>query len=439
MTQFALDLVAEAAGATPARAHSVLGASSYYRWKRSACPGSVRLTKGMPRQSSIYAAEGSVAHAIGEFILLTRLGRETEAGFAESHAAGKTVEFDGHPIEITAEMWDHATFYADTVWAEYKPEDGDILLVEQRVDLSSIHPGLFGTSDVILLKPRLRKIIVFDLKYGAGIAVDAEENEQLQYYCVGGMIQTKAAVEEAEVVIVQPRAFHTEGPVRRWPFKAIEIFDFIGELKEDAIATEDALAVLRAGDHCRFCPAAQDMKCPELQRFSIEQAKNEFAPLSTAAAEFAPANAVGYDPVKLGEALAAVSAMETWIANVKSFARAEALAGRIPPGYKLVRGNGSREFKDSAKTTAWLLLGHGVAESAMYTTPELKSVAQIEEMIAALPLEKKAKAAVKKEFKNEHVRTVPGGLLLVSQDHARKAVEPIADAQQDFGAIAVVE
>ena len=42
--------------------HSSIGASSMYRWKN--CPGSVKLSQGLPNRASIYAKEGSAAHEI---------------------------------------------------------------------------------------------------------------------------------------------------------------------------------------------------------------------------------------------------------------------------------------------------------------------------------------------------------------------------------------
>ncbi len=421
----ALDKVAAAAGATGAapRAHSTIGASSYYRWKRSACPGSVKLSKGMPNRSTKYAAEGSVAHAIGERAILKRIGLAPDDDFDQRHALGCVVKHEEHDITIDDEMLEAAEFYADTVLAEYKPEDGDILYVEKRFNLRRIHPGLFGTSDTVLIKVKLKKIIVFDLKYGAGIAVEAEENEQLQYYCVGALLESNAGVLDAEVVIVQPRAFHEEGPVRRWAFPAVEIFDFVEDLKADAQATEDPNAPLRAGEWCRFCPAAPI--CKTLKDYVNEMAKQDFGPVPTtaAAAEFRPI----YDPAALNEVLRALPTIKSWVERVEAFARAEALTGRGSNGHKLVRGKGSRELKDQKTAVSWLLLGQGVAESAMYHPRELKSVAQLEVL-----LDKGAR----KEFQATYVRKVPGGLVLAPLEDKRDAVNPTAQAAQEFGPLA---
>ena len=54
--------------------HAVLSASSSHRWMN--CPPSVRLTEHMADSSSVYAAEGSEAHALCEYKLCQALGME---------------------------------------------------------------------------------------------------------------------------------------------------------------------------------------------------------------------------------------------------------------------------------------------------------------------------------------------------------------------------
>ena len=52
------------------RAHAVLAASSAKKWIH--CPPSARLEEGIPDEESPYAAEGTLAHSIGE-LKLSRL------------------------------------------------------------------------------------------------------------------------------------------------------------------------------------------------------------------------------------------------------------------------------------------------------------------------------------------------------------------------------
>ena len=49
------------------RQHSLLAASAASRWM--ACPGSIRMTRGVPEEASPYAEEGNVAHEISRICL----------------------------------------------------------------------------------------------------------------------------------------------------------------------------------------------------------------------------------------------------------------------------------------------------------------------------------------------------------------------------------
>src|SRR3546814_18193298 len=63
-------------------AHAVLGASSSHRWFH--CPGSIRASEGMPNTSSVFAREGTAAHALAEPCLSPRFdtGRVLAWGIA---------------------------------------------------------------------------------------------------------------------------------------------------------------------------------------------------------------------------------------------------------------------------------------------------------------------------------------------------------------------
>ncbi|MFX6357412.1 DUF2800 domain-containing protein, partial [Acinetobacter baumannii] len=85
---------------------------------------------------------------------------------------------------VDAEMVENVQVYLDAVRAQ---AEGNELLVEQRVDFSEFIgvEGSFGTSDVVILTET--EIQVHDLKYGKGVKVDAEENEQTSLYGLGAL------------------------------------------------------------------------------------------------------------------------------------------------------------------------------------------------------------------------------------------------------------
>jgi hypothetical protein len=165
-------------------AHALLGASKAHRWM--ACPGSIALEHDLPDTPSPHAEEGTRAH-------------ELAAAWLEQRFEA----FKNAPDE----MEENVRFYVEYVRREAV---GHQLLIEQRVDYSDVigAPNSFGTADCIILAGDTIKII--DLKYGMGVRVDAEENEQLMLYALGALetFGLLGGFTKAKLVIVQPRLNH---------------------------------------------------------------------------------------------------------------------------------------------------------------------------------------------------------------------------------------
>ena len=121
--------------------HSYIGASSAARWL--ACPGSVRLYKGLTqRRATIYAATGTVAHELCEKCLL----ENTEP----LNYLGKVFEQDGFQVEVTDQMVSSVTMYVGQIRLDLVKFGGE-LVVEQPFDLSWVHPGMYGRNDASII------------------------------------------------------------------------------------------------------------------------------------------------------------------------------------------------------------------------------------------------------------------------------------------------
>lgn len=373
-------------------AHSRLGASSMYRW--SACPGSVRLCEGVESKSSKYAEEGSDAHALAAYCLR----RFHNPGFH----IGKWLDSDGRHFFITQEMADAVQVYVDAV-REAAPE-GTPLQVEQRFDLSEVHDGCFGTADAVVWRDAEKRLTVFDYKHGAGLPVTVENNPQLQYYGLGALLASGYPARTVRLVIVQPRCDHPDGPVRSWEIDAIDLLDFRADLKAYAAATEKPGAPLVPGDHCRFCPAAP--LCPALAAKAQDVAKLDFGP------------ALSYDPQKLTLALDSLPVLEGWIKNVREFAYAEAEAGRMPPGYKLVAKRAMRKWRDEGEVIDALQTVY--SDEDLFEPRKLRSPAQMEKVVP-------------KDTLAPFITAESSGHALVPESDKRPAVR--LDAKEEFAAI----
>src|SRR3546814_4893751 len=94
------------------------------------------------------------------------------------------------------------------------------------------------TGDAVLYRPSTGELRVYDLKYGRGVPVEVERNSQELYYGLGAtMAEPGRLVNTVELVIVQPRAPHRDGPVRRWETTGMELLDWAVELVDAAKRT----------------------------------------------------------------------------------------------------------------------------------------------------------------------------------------------------------
>lgn len=378
-------------------AHSKIGASSYYRWK--ACPGSVRLSVGIESHESEYAREGTAAHEIAADVLNCHY-------FTQGERA--TI-----PVHTTADMMTAVREYTEFVKGEVKkyfaePDRGHVL-IEHKFDLSSIHPGLYGTADCVIYAPRHKKLIVIDYKHGQGIAVEVENNLQLMYYGLGALVSTGLPCEKVELVIVQPRCDHEAGRIRKWEFSSVELLDFAATLAEDAKATEKPDAHLNPGPHCRFCPAAAS-KCPAIHEKAIALAQVEFKPT------------LSYDPEKLSQTLRFLPTMEAWIKATREFAYGEALHGRGPKDWKLVEKRKLRHWTASESEIVDYMKEATKRNVDEFYEKKLKSPAQMEKLLSK-------QLGVKLR---EMIETKSSGYTLVHESDKRPAVRPDPNTEFDM-------
>jgi len=369
------------------RAHSHIGASSAHRWLN--CSGCIRLSAGIEQETSIFAAEGTAAHELAERCLR---GPKDNRFLDAADFIGEEIVVGNHVFEVDEEMADAVQLYVDTIKADYEP--GDILFVERKFDLGHVWPGLFGTNDAGLYNVRSKTLRVYDLKYGRGHAVEAKENPQLIYYGIG-MVNVDSLVgvqiDGVELIIVQPRAIHREGPVRRWMTDPVHLMDFQADLAEGAARTEDPNAPRTPGDWCNFCPAAGI--CPELREVALLKAQ----------AEFADVIAPDLSESELAELLEKADLVECGIKAIRAEAFARANGGAKIPGWKLVPKRAVRKWKDEGTVVATLIVDHDVSSDDLWNR-KLKSPAQVEKLLGKAGKDALADLVIKESSGNTFAR-----------------------------------
>lgn len=386
-------------------AHSRIGASSMYRWAN--CPGSVSRCRDIPRQSSFAAAEGTVAHRIGE----TRLRG------AKNLKAGLVQPCDGHDVEITQEMLDAVELYRQTVKDEMLP--GDKLHVEVQLKLEQIHPDLFGTADAVIWCPGRKELTVIDFKYGAGVAVEVQNNSQLKYYALGALLTLGYKAKTVTSMIVQPRCPHPDGPVRKVSFDAIDLLDFAADVADAVKRTEDPNAPLKVGPWCQFCPAAAI--CPAQKENVQAIARVTFDQVPAVK----PPEPSSLTPAGVADILDKLPIFEAWAKAVREHAYQEAEAGRTPPGYKLVDKVARRQWRDDMSPGMLADLADVNVED-LYAEPKLLGIPEIEKLCPGKNAAERAAAIEPFVIKES------SGHCLVHESDRRPPVDPQAQAKQLF-------
>jgi hypothetical protein len=415
-----------------ARAHARLAPSAAYRWME--CPGSVTAAEAMADKPSTYAAEGTAAHELAALCLTGDKPPETFlAACIDTRAENGQVVTAHFPdneryFEVTEEMVEAVQLYVDTV-KSLLPRSGEYELeVEQRLDMTHIHGEIFGTGDAVIYQPKSATLHVLDFKYGKGVPVEVGENPQLLLYGAGAARRYhNRRIEKVRLHIVQPRAQHHLGPVRSWETDPLTLMDFEDEIRVAASRAMADDAPRFAGDWCRFCKALP--VCPAARERSLRIARQDFDESSEVVVsedgEDRTDKAAPSPSTLSGERLAAVlkeaEFIGNWVKAVQEYAHSEAVAGRVPPGFKLVPKRAMRKWKGEPAEVHAALMLEGLSDDEIYTEREVRSPAQIEKVMG-----KKVFAAIESDMV---VKVSSGTNLVLETDH-RPAVK--ADAAADF-------
>lgn len=100
---------------------------------------------------------------------------------------------------------------------------------------------------------------IIDLKSGAGIKIDAEENDQLRIYALGAMkmFDFLYQLDTVRMSIFQPKL----GNVPTWETTAAALIEWANTVLTPAAQLAwNGEEGYHAGDHCRFCNMSMD--CP---------------------------------------------------------------------------------------------------------------------------------------------------------------------------------
>lgn len=270
--------------------HAKLSPSGARRWM--ACAGSLAMEAGIPDRGSEFADEGTAAHFLasecleGEHDAKFFLGQQIEVGADETCWLGMTGQVGARVFEVDADMCREVQKYIDAV---REAAQGGELHVEQRLPIfGGAIPDQFGTSDAVIVGGTV--LHVMDLKYGQGVQVFAEENEQLMLYALGALDEFDAlgSIDTVRMTVAQPRLNHfdtwecTVEHLRAFEQRAIAAGQralLLADMYKDG-PNGILKADLVPGDHCKFCKAKAT--CPSLTDKVLRDVAGDFEDLDVA-------------------------------------------------------------------------------------------------------------------------------------------------------------
>lgn len=272
------------------------------------------MESAFPDTTSEYAEEGTTAHGMAEACL--RWGFDP-----------MTIEAPINPDRYPLEMREHVQTFVNYAIEQslFFPH----MEVEVKVTVSR---EVWGTSDLLLY--RVGSAAVVDLKYGQGVRVDAEWNEQLMIYAIGAHKRLGLAyeIDTWDLTVHQPRLDN----VSTWTVSTEELLQWEREVLEPAVlATFEVDAPLVPGEkQCRFCKASA--VCPARAEQAMTLAQEEFCPVRLPQT---------LNAGEVAQILPKLAFFEQWAKDLRAHALQLALNGTEIPGFKLVTGRSIRQYR----------------------------------------------------------------------------------------------
>jgi hypothetical protein len=277
-------------------------------------------------------------------------------------------------FEVDDTMIKGVQLHLDTV--ELFTDIDSEIAVEEQVDLSHIDPDCWGTGDVVVYQPSTQELTVVDYKNGRKV-VEARENLQLATYAVGAARRLhNRGVKRITLVIVQPNAWHPDGPVRSFTISPSGLAGFETRISDAIAASKIPNAPLVAGEWCHFCPAMAE--CPVHAASLTDGVGIDLSTVADAPVVLPVVTTLS--SAQLGTLYANAASIASWAEGVKKICRDAAIGGVTPAGLKLVHAKRhSRKFLNIEDAiTAFEI--EGLVESE-YMTSKIATPAALEKRL----------------------------------------------------------
>ena len=361
------------------------------------CPGSFRFGRKCEEEQqedrSSYAEEGSMLHAAVESYLRNEKWLGPELNHEQMDAVKDAIDYF-HVLENTL--------------ASQSPT----LHIEERVYLKEYSPSLYecsGTCDIIMKTKD--EIHVIDWKFGKGVPVYAEDNDQLYAYAAGAAINPETLLSYKRVYIhcIQPR-LDSYDVVDISPKSLLQWIN--GRLIPGCSEALGDSPTFHAGTkQCRWCPAK--VKCRHRYHLANQTAAEVFA--------VAQNDLIGVTMEELTALYARAKQLDQYIKDIGAHIIHTIKAGTPVEGWKMVAGRSLRRWKHDEETTI-AFLERTIGFDEMFAS-KLISPAQAEKLDRDLKKSEEFQELVEK----------PAGKPTLASEHDKRQALEFRNASQIFG------
>lgn len=349
--------------------HALLSASSAARWLK--CTASPRFEEQFPENTSEYAEEGRLAHAICELKVIKKFTTQiSPRTYTTRLNKLKKEPLYSPEMDKTSDLYvEHLAEQAMT----YNSTPN--VAAEVMVHFEEYVPEGFGTCDCIMIGGETLSIT--DYKHGKGVPVSAEGNPQMRLYALGALKRYRAvygnSIKYVRMTIDQPRI---QDDVSRETITVEDLYAWGESIKPAAQKAYMGLGTFCPGEHCRFCRGKAQCKARAEQNTALE----EFKDCVPQNGEKPPLFGQGVlTDEEIGDLLVRGKELVAWYKDLEEYALNALLNGKAIPGWKAVAGRSNRAFSDPDAAVA-AVIAAGYDEAIVYERKP-KTLTQLEALM----------------------------------------------------------
>ena len=247
-----------------------LPASKAHMWgSPTGCPAWATMAVGYPENKSESMREGASAHQLASELI--------------THCAPLWDDWKGKQsvsgIPYTEAMFEGAKMYSEDILACL--EDSGCLGINHPFTASKVSTLNTGKCDAFIHDIDSGVLWIWKYQFGYTPAEVFENWTLLNVAC--GLLESfkePHGVHTVTMRIVQPRAFHQDGPVREWSIHISELNKYANILRTGANNSLDPKAKAQSASHCKRCTARHTCPASLKSGLTLYEVATQSTPLS---------------------------------------------------------------------------------------------------------------------------------------------------------------